>query len=295
MHPRVEGQTIDGADLSLRDRGSNRLAAFPVGSIAYHAERDRRILLIHGYNVAERSGQASMAQLRQALTEGCSYLASQIMTITWPGNESWLKGGPAAYFAKVGVARAAGRLLYEAIAAEHRRGMGSRELVIIAHSLGCRVTLEFMSHLDRAARPPRLDKIIVMLMAAAVPTDLVDLFTAARRNADEIIVLHSTDDKILRRWFRVGQWAAGEGNFPEALGHAGNPHTPPWSFNQQMVGYDHGDYWEGLQTADVIGEQLQNYLSDVRYRPQSTRPRSILERSTLDDIRYLPEYELPRL
>ena len=295
MRRRVEGQTVDGADLSLRDRGSNRLASFAVGSIAYHAERDRRILLIHGYNVAERGGQSSMAQLRYALTEGCAELGSQIMTITWPGNEGWLRGGPAAYFAKVDVARRAGRLLYVSVVAEHRNDMGSRELVIIAHSLGCRVTLEFLRHLDRADRPPRLERVVVMLMAAAVPTELNDLYDAARQNADEIVVLHSTDDTVLRRWFRLGQTVAREGRFPEALGYAGNPRVPPWSYQQQMVGYDHGDYWLSSPTADVIGAQLQAYFPDVTYRAPEFRPRRLSERPLLDDYGYLPEYGLPEL
>lgn len=294
MRPRVEGQTIDGADLSLRDRGTNRLAAFASGSIAYFAERDRRILLIHGYNVAERAGQGSMAALRHALAEGCPSLASQILTITWPGNESWLKGGPIAYFAKVAVAQAAGRILHDTISSEHHREMGSRELVIIAHSLGCRVTLEFLRHLDRSARPPSLEKVVVVLMAAAVPTDLDDLLAAARRNADEIVVLHSTEDKVLRRWFRLGQSVAGEGRFPEALGHAGNPHEPPWFYHQQMTGYDHGDYWSGTPTADVIGNQLDALFPDVTYRTNAVPSFALAERSLLDDYGNLSEYMWPR-
>lgn len=294
MRPRVDGQTVDGADLSLRDRGSNRLASSTLGTIAYYGARDRRILLIHGYNVEERNGQNSMAQLRHALVEGCPGLEREILTVTWPGNESWLKGGPAAYFAKVPVARAAGRLLCDALVSEARQGLAPRQLVIVAHSLGCRVTLELLRHLDRASRPARIEKIVVILMAAAVPTELEDLLSAAHSNADEIIVLHSQDDTVLQRWFRLGQTVAREGRFPEAVGLAGNPMVPPWSFERRMQGYDHGDYWGGAATADLIGERLSLAFADIHYRPPELRPTTLAERPKLGEADLLAEYSLLR-
>lgn len=294
MRPRVEGQCIDGADYSLRDRGSNSLASHPMGSIGYFSVRDRRILLIHGYNVKELSGQDSMAQLRHALIEGCPSLAREIFTVTWPGNEPWIKGGPAAYFAKVRVAQEAGRLFYEGLLAEFRNRMGPRKLVIIAHSLGCRLTLEFLKHLDKSSRPRRLKKVTAILMAPAVPTELNELVAAAKDNADQIIVLHSTEDKVLKRWFRLGQTVALEGRFPEAIGYAGNPHTPPWSFEKRMTGYDHGDYWTNQSTSDVIGQQLSRLYADITYRPRGGRDTSKLDRSMLNEATYLPEYSLPQ-
>ncbi|MBR2270644.1 DUF726 domain-containing protein [Sphingobium sp.] len=290
MRPRVEGQTIENADLSLRASGSNRLVVAPVATAAYYAARDRRILLLHGYNVKERDGQIAMAAMRHALGEGCPSLRSQILTVTWPGNESWWRGGAATYFSKVQVARATGERLRDAMVSDYALGLGSRELVIVAHSLGCRVTLEFLKRLDRASRPAMLEKVVVVLMAAAVPTHLDALFQSARDNADEIVILHSTDDWVLRSFFRVGQWLAGEGKLPEALGHAGNPRTPPWSFDQQMVGYGHGDYWTEAVTADVIGERLTSYFTDIDYRVPIGRTHRLAERPSLGQTGFLPEF-----
>jgi len=264
-----------------------------MGAMAYYAARNRRILLIHGYNVEERAGQDSMHWLRGELIEGCRALAPEILTVTWPGNKTWLKGGPAAYFKIVPVAAEAGRLLYEALMAEARINLDASEIVIVAHSLACRLTLEFLRHLDRASRPPRLKKVVAILMAAAVPSDMSDLIAAARRNADEIIVLHSKDDKVLRKWFRRGQTAAREGWFPEAIGFEGNPHDPPWSYHQPMAGYDHGDYWKSRSTADVIGKQLSAYFPDVTYRAADLRRPEIYERPTLGETSALPEHSLP--
>jgi hypothetical protein len=248
------------------------------------------VLLLHGYNVDERSGQRGMSELRQALEEGAPSLARQILTVTWPGNEHWWRGGAAAYFVKVGVARRTGRLLRELVVSEHANGAGSAQLVLVAHSLGSRVVMEFLRGMERANRPATLRSIVVILMAAAVPTHLDNLMAAAHQNADYVVVLHSTEDTVLRRWFRLGQTVAGEGSFPEALGHAGNPHHPPWSHERRMLGFDHGDYWADRSTADVIGEQLQAFFPDVTYRPAAL-PRSTLpNRSLLDETALLTEY-----
>ena len=59
-----------------------------------------------------------------------------------------------------------------------------------------------------------------------------------------------------------------------------------------MLGYDHGDYWTGASTADVIGEQLQVLFPDVSYRPPALRPSSLPERPTLDETALLPDYAL---
>ena len=202
MPPRVEGLGGEEADLSLRARGSNRLATAPVAAMSYYAARERRVLLIHGYNVDERSGQTGMGQLRHALQEGSPALARQVLTVTWPGNESWWRGGAAAYFAKVDVARAAGRTLRDFVISEHANGLGAADIVLVAHSLGSRVGVEFLAQLNRAERPPTLRSVVVILMAAAVPTHLDDLLAAARRNADRIVILHSTDGPSFS-WTRV--------------------------------------------------------------------------------------------
>lgn len=293
MRPRVEGQGIENADLSLRVRGSNTLASAPVATLAYSSTKDRRIVLIHGYNVSELASLNSMSQLRHVLSERCPIIAAEILTLTWPGNALWYRGGPASYFAKVDVARRAGKLLYDYSMAEYQRGEGPRELVIVAHSLGCRLTLEFLSRLNR--RPPRLQKIVVILMAAAVPVEQSNLIAQATVNADEVTVLHSKDDRVLRRWFRLGQTVAGEGRWPEAIGSHGNPGIPPWSGARSMLGYDHGDYWLGDATADAIAERLQTNFPGLRFRIGLNRAHRLPTRSTLDETTLLAAYSLQAL
>ncbi|MGQ0590297.1 MAG: hypothetical protein ACT4N8_12340, partial [Sphingosinicella sp.] len=152
---------------------------------------------------------------------------------------------------------------------------GSRELVIISQSLGGRLSIEFLTHLERSSRPAKLDKIVVFLMAAAVPIELDQLIAEATRNADEIVVLHSIHDKVLRRWFRLGQTVAREGRWPEAVGYAGRPGSPPWSFDRGMNGYDHGDYWDDPGACEAIGERLQAYFPGIAFRANFERENKL--------------------
>lgn len=264
-----------------------------MAALAYTYQGERRILLVHGYNVGEAAGQRSMAHLRHALREGCSTLARQLFTVTWPGNAAWHRGGPAAYFAIVPVARKAGEVFADYLVSEYELGGGPRELVIIAHSLGCRLTLEFLRNLDRKRRPARLEKIVVILMAAAVPCDMDDLLGAARANADEVVVLHSSEDKVLRRWFRLGETAAREGTLPEAIGYKGNPTEPPWSYERRMKGYDHGDYWTSPPTVEAVAERLEAYFPDIKFRKDLARENHMAARPSLDGTDYLSAYSLP--
>lgn len=130
------------------------------------------------------------------------------------------------------------------------------------------------------------------VMAAAVPTHLDNLMTSAHRNADSVVVVHSTDDTVLRRWFRLGQTIAREGRFPEALGYAGNPHDPPWSAHRQMLGFEHSDYWSGKSTADIIGAQPQVLFLDVVYGAQVYQREPIPARASLHESALLTEYEM---
>lgn len=275
----------------MRLRGTNQLAEAPVGTRAFHTATKRRILLVHGYNVREDKGLKTMGQFRTGLSAGCLQIAGQILTMTWPGNADWLHGGPIAYFAKVDTAVSAGDLLFRYTLDEYGDGGGCEEMVVVAHSLGCRVALEFLKRLSHDVRPAKLKKIAVILMAAAVPSNLHELLRVTKDNADYLAVLHSQDDAVLRRWFRLGQTAAGEGNFPEAVGLRGEPRSS-WSFDQQMRGFDHGDYWKSAETAEVIGLQLEKILDGLLFWPDKCR-ESYLPIRDLGGAPSLPERYLP--
>lgn len=293
MQPRGEGKDRDAADLSIRLRGLNQLADSPRASLPYFAAKKRRILLIHGYNVTEKSAAAAMYQLRENVSRQAEPLGSACFTVTWPGNRAVYLGGPAAYPWLKDIAVKTGAMLHRHLVREYEEGFGAEELVIVAHSLGCRVALELASRLTRCDRPAGLRRVILFLMAAAVPTELDDLIGKASNNSDAVFVLHSLADWVLWSWFRLGQTAALEGMMPEAVGRRGNPDSPKWTDQRAMVGYGHGDYWPGDGTADFICEKLREHLSDVVLRRDPDRMHTLPARD-LDSRDLLMAHQLNR-
>ena len=122
-----------------------------------------------------------------------------------------------------------------------------RDVLFIAHSLGCRIVLETIQHLSGRRR---LNVPGICLMAAAVPTFMVSaggsLRTAAEY-ADKRYILHSAADRVLRWAFRPGQFFATGRTWPEAVGRFGNPKSF-WDRRYENVvetGLDHGEYYTG--------------------------------------------------
>ncbi len=125
----------------------------------------------------------------------------------------------------------------------------------MAPSLGCRLVLETLLSFHSAGRPANLKRLIVILMAAAVP---IEHFAPGGRLhptlqvADVIVVLHSDADTVLSRFFGIGQTLAGDGRFPEAVGLRGYPRGTSWTRAQQMRAFDHSDYWKEMETAELV-------------------------------------------
>lgn len=247
------------------------IAVSPAVTLQYRVTTDRRILLLHGCNTQERTAQTVMTPVRDALSQRCGRVGSQILTMTWPGDRPWWRGGIAAYPLMERKSVAAGRKLSEYFREEYAAGLGAAELVFVAHSLGCRLALEMAAELMRSGRPAGLRKLVLILMAAAVPTDLKDLIAEAKTTVDELVVLHSDRDRALKIFFPLATARSGS----EAVGYRGNPTAPAWSFSQQMDGYDHEHYWRDARTIDVLAERLQFYFPDLVFRQGIDRENTL--------------------
>ena len=154
----------------------------------------------------------------------------------------------------------------------------------VSHSLGCLLTLEAIQLL-RGTKNLEIDQ--VMLMAAAVPVGFCDMSLAdgylapAGPNTEER-VLYSLDDRVLKRYFKLGQWAAGE--LPKrsrrAVGRSGGPGTgrgKRWSGSQCIDGHDHGDYWNELESVEAFSDLVAPNVGISRHDLQ----RASLEKSSL--------------
>lgn len=128
---------------------------------------------------------------------------------------------------------------------------GFKQIDIVAHSMGGRVTLELIKHLQAV---PGVLLSHVAFMAAAVPTFiLIPGDSHQLREAYDAMVaggavsLFSPDDMVLALAFPVGQTLGGadEGWFPAALGHERwtSPAAPLTLGQQQIHGANHSDYW----------------------------------------------------
>jgi pimeloyl-ACP methyl ester carboxylesterase len=214
-------------------------AAKPVTPSALSGRTAGRNVLIgiHGFNVIQTEGVASLARLENAL--GLS-AESTFVGVLWPG-DSIIKA--LGYSAEKTTASATGRYLARFC---NDKLKDAASLSFVAHSLGARVALEAVRRLNRKAT-------MVCLAAAAIERNCFDAeYRDAFANAEKISILASREDEVLRFAFPLGNLLAHAidptaNPLSSALGYAGPPSAigntvPPWQI-PATLGYDHGDYF----------------------------------------------------
>jgi hypothetical protein len=255
----------------------------------------RIVLLVHGFNVPILGARDSFQRFERHLEnldrrtfdhERLRRLKEDCCWVTWPG-DSWVPFARGiAYWRKVGIARAA------AVAfADYLRGLISvkqrPEIIIIAHSLGCRMVLEALRAIDRP-----IPAMTVVLMAAAVPVEMIEAgghLAETRAVVEDQRVLYSEWDTVLANLFAPGQWAAARmgRDIPikryEAVGSRGLPKQGAWTRRRQMLLHDHGHYWSEETAAFIVASWLGVSLaSDVPDRVQR-EGRSVADSQAPED------------
>ena len=226
------------------------------GSLEARA-RKTCLVLVHGFNNTDSEAAIAYQGFRKRQIEIFGgqvekTIESYFGDAYWPGDADWWwvfdKADFLVYPVSVHAAKKAAKELFELIV----RMPNLEQLDIVAHSLGCRVTLETLLLL-RSRALPRVRS--VCFMAAAVPAEMLepggrfyDLLVQLGSEGTRIEVLHSDSDTVLHYAFPPGQAAAGGGEGSlRALGRVGVTQTMPWagySLNGQPVaGAKHGDYW----------------------------------------------------
>lgn len=226
-----------------------------------HAERERFILLIHGFNRTRGEAEDSFHEFENQMGNLAPEIAKDICEVYWPA-DAWIPGLRGAFYPWL-VKRA--KLCSGELAnyMERRNGPNGTkcQFIVVAHSLGCRLILETLDELVARSPADLKGRILIFLMAAAVPVNLVTASDGLRPAVDftpRSYVLYSECDRDLRRLFRLGQsLAPGEkGLFPEAVGLKGNPSDGLWSERAEMARYDHGNYWKGEKVIKFIAYSL---------------------------------------
>jgi pimeloyl-ACP methyl ester carboxylesterase len=243
---------------------------------------NRIVLIVHGYNNDQREAADSYNDFYNELNQLLdNYQLQHIWEVYWPGfypvRPSKIEPlSAASYPAQVLRAPHVAKALADHILALN----GIKEVLFIAHSLGCRIVLETLNHLAHAAADGK--KIAVpgiCLMAAAVPYTSLEAggtLEPAAKYTNKYYVLFSPADHVLRWLFRPGQFLARGNAWSEAVGRWGKPRTC-WkneSYNVVNTQLDHGDYYRGRPAlgvgpnrtaptlARMFGRSLARYLEE---------------------------------
>jgi pimeloyl-ACP methyl ester carboxylesterase len=238
----------------------------------------RLVILIHGFNNSEAAAQRSFALFRSHISS--SIRREELWEFHWPGDHSdkWISR--ATYAVRVALAPGVGAALARFLTdrPSHQR------VVLIAHSLGCRVALEAaleIKALQPANPDHRLDE--VFLLAAAVPAPLCDTrngrFPAPVSGREH--AFYSPNDKVLRRWFKPGQRLVSLNETGRPVGLNGEPGDVRWTdpWNSKL---DHGEYWGAADVGDQILTRMG--LATRRTPPSARLPRSRVKGISLDRV-----------
>jgi hypothetical protein len=264
----------------------------------------RATLIVHGYNNdPEDAGKSYSAFYRELDGLLHSYQVDHLWEVYWPGyvpvkpRKIQSAVTSLTYAHQVLKAPDVGKALADHIVAVP----GLREVQFIAHSLGCRVVLETLKHLrNAAAGGHQISITAICLMAAAVPVGSVDSgasLESAAKFAAKHYILYSPADRVLKWFFRPGQFFAPANQWSQAVGRFGRPEscwTNKWQ-NVVNTGLDHGEYYSGRSAlsigpsrtapslARMFGHPLPRYLieQDPYIVNWPELPSSVLREHTL--------------
>ncbi|MBI3779059.1 MAG: alpha/beta hydrolase [Gammaproteobacteria bacterium] len=264
--------------------------------------RRRLLLLIHGYNNDLQAGEEAyrgfeaMQRELADLDDDTPVAGGRLMQIYWPGDADWGIVSPLFYPWSIGRARETAAALADTLARAARES-GHKQLDIVAHSMGCRLTLELLKTL-RGKSDISVGRVV--LMAGAVPTfmleprpDRHELREAYDKVLSEAgLSLYSSSDVVLSFAFPLGQSAAtGEGFFPTALGHEfwADAVAPVNLTQKENPGADHSDYWgwkqkpRSLACAREANARIKEFLRFEQVGERTGAERETAERETRDE------------
>lgn len=199
------------------------------------------LLATHGFNVDKQDGVQSLSLWESRLSLGNNAL---YIGVLWPGDSAWIP--VLDYPFEMNEAISSGNLLAEFLNANFAE---AASLTFVSHSLGARMVLQTISHLNAKPQVKNL-----CLMAGAIVNDcLIDEYHVAARKVESLSVLASHGDWVLEFAFPTGNLLGGiithgHPHCRVALGRDGPSsrgdlhwHAGGWQIPKEW-GYGHGDY-----------------------------------------------------
>jgi esterase/lipase superfamily enzyme len=263
--------------LSVRVSDVGGRVADRVNPPSFSLAHPRLVILVHGFNVSRKSGQDSYLAFGNLLEkQGLRTLSvlGQVVGFCWPGDVNLGIFSGLFYPTEMAPARSSAALLSNFLLRLRGPQGTPIQVVLVAHSLGNRLALELIQKiLDQTNRSwGRIEGLC--LMAAAVPVSMVqDIRRLGRAaQATRTQTFFSKDDTVLQWAFPLGEAAAGEGWFPQAVGRFGNPVTM-WTRSYDLQPYNHGHYFPGKGTDDRSARYIAQFLgAAVPTEPSITQP-----------------------
>lgn len=246
-------------ELSVRKPGEVVAQDLEDRGLLQDREADRLLILIHGYQNSEDKARRSFERFQDGLRAVAGARARTIGTtwyFHWPGSHPVGPISVLTYSNKVSAAALSGERLARQWLAYRKR---HQEVVIVAHSLGCRVAVEAIKTIQLMRKEPYgyrgAHVQAVFLLAAAVPVSLCVPGESFSRPFDEHSrehAFHSRSDRVLQRPFRMGQFLASE--YGPAVGRDGDPYRR-WT-SRHATGLTHSRYWASNYVAQWVCELL---------------------------------------
>lgn len=214
--------------------------------------RREATLLIHGYNNSQSEADSSFESFSADLNGVSSATDFSVFGVEWPGDSKIKLISALSYPLELGPAKDSAKRLFEFL--KGLSGPQGTPIVvrIVAHSLGCRLALELLEYFANSTQATQVVFRSASLMAAAVPVGKAKPggeFGAVIQSL-KTQVLYSTADRVLQLAFPIGETAAFDGFFPQAVGRHGHPEV--WSTPAQRMNYGHSDYWAGQESAAAV-------------------------------------------
>ncbi|MGW9587785.1 alpha/beta hydrolase [Microbacterium sp. NPDC055455] len=244
--------------LSLREPGAPGDVSWEPTRLPSPSRQRRVVLLVHGFNTGVTDANAAydgfIANVR-SMARGRRLPADLgFVRVHWPGDHPGRMISKATYSVRVPIATMTG----DALAVVVSR-MQATEVSVVAHSLGSRVALRFLAARRLHGRGSSRKVAFALLMAAAVPVDACEApgeFGVRRATAEREVALYSSRDRVLKRFFPVGEYLVGHRG-ARAVGLTGEPANRWESGTSRDLGLDHGDYWASSESAAALVDLLK--------------------------------------
>lgn len=234
----------------------------------------RSVIMIHGFaNSSDRARNSYASFVDTVAGTFWPDMPADIVSffgLQWPGDHPSRIRNVISFPTRIGNATQTGYTLGRYLEAHLS---SSKTVVIVAHSLGCRVALACAEYLATWAAPDSGPNVqAVVLLAAAVPVrDAMEPDGQFRlRHAGRYHVHHSRWDVALMLPFTSGNWLYDKAGV--AIGRTGGPVGSRWD-ERLNTRHDHSAYWSAPSSAKAVLDEIHPAATKLLHEVSAEQSR----------------------